>query len=382
MFTKTLATLALLLGASDAFFFRGQYSTNVYDSCIFEVERLCSGHDSFPNTLTRMVEIEPEIRLTFDKSPTLQSIMNEKQNDLTEDVIEAMMISSIKFSNIVKNSENYYDEESPEAIFDLMIVYVMDNSSEKGKIATKMSEYGMKVLKSSDEEEGVDDVKRRLASQLVEVKQFPEIRLRKVMPKGNGGQEIKSGFPSLKFGAARDVCLWKKFNDGQVTDSNCIMALNSIGEEVNSRIKRDSPDSVLMLPVRSKSTDESVETTYLIFDRETFNTLTLATMLLTLIAAIYTIYYIFFDPTEEDDDDDKASQGLFATLLLLPCSMLMWYEPLLSHFAFIPALIVVGIHCCTDVTSRDNSNEEEIEIETEKMLERGFAYVALPVQVV
>lgn len=380
MFTKALATLALLSGASDAFFFRGQYSTNVYDSCLFEVERLCTEHDAFSNTLIRMVETEPEIRSTLDKNPVLQSILNENQHDLTEDSIETMMISSIRFSDVVKNSVNYYDEESPEEIFDLMIIYVMDNSSEKGTIATKMTEYGKKVLESSDEEEGVDDLRRRLASQLVEVKQFPEIRLRKVIPQ-KSGEVIKSGFPSLKFGAARDVCLWKKFNDGQVADSDCILALNSIGEEVNSRIKRDSPDSVLMLPVRSKSTDESVETTYLIFDRETFSAFTAVTMFLTLFAAIGTIYYIFFDSSEEEEEDDEtASHFLFATLLLLPCSVLMWYEPLLSHFAFIPALIVVGIHCCMDVTSRDDSVEEEIE--TEQMLEKGFAYVALPVQVV
>lgn len=384
MFTKTLATLALLAGASDASFFsRSQYSANVYDSCLFEVERLCShNNDEYTNTLTRMVETEPQIRQALDKDPVLESVMNNNQMELTEDAMESMMVSAIFFSDVVKNSENYYDEETPEDIFDLMIVFVMDNTSDKEKLANEMSMYGLKVLDSSDEEEESDDLRRKLASQLVEVKQFPEIRLRKVVQRNNGEPEIKTGFPSLKFGAARDVCLWRSFNNGGVKDSDCITALNIIGEEVNHRIKRDSPESVLMLPVRTKNVEDSVETTYLIFNRDTFNTMTYATMGLTVAALLAVLYYTLFDSSDDEDEeeDNDATPFLVATMFLLPCSFLMWYEPLLSHFAFVPAMIVLGVHCCMDVSSRDETIDEDIE--TEMMLEKGFAYVAIPVQVV
>jgi len=387
MLTKTLATLALLAGASDASFFsRSQDSANVYDSCLLEVERLCShNNDEYTNTLTRMVETEPQIRQALDKDPILEDVMNNNQMELTEDAMESMMVSAIFFSDVVKNSENYYDEDTPEDIFDLMIVFVMDNTSDKEKLANDMSMYGLKVLESSDEEEEEESygIRRKLASQLVEVKQFPEIRLRKVVQRKNGEPEIKTGFPSLKFGAARDVCLWRKFNNGSVKDSDCITALNTIGEEVNHKIKRDSPESVLMLPVRTKNVKDSVETTYLIFNRDTFNTMTYATMGLTVAALFAVLYYTLFDSSddeEDEEDNDDATSILVATMILLPFSFLMWYEPLLSHFAFVPAMIVLGIHCCMDVSSRDETIDEDIE--TEMMLEKGFAYVAIPVQVV
>lgn len=382
MFTKTLATLSLLAGTSDALFSRNQYSANVLESCKSEVELLCSEHDEYPNTLTQMVDTEPEIRQVVDNNQFLRSVMNNDPMELNEDVMENMMISAVFFSDVVKSSENYYDEDSPEAMFDLMIVYMMDNSSEKEKLAEDMSTFGLKLLESSDEEEGSENgLRRRLASQLVEANEFPEIHLRKMVQKKGAEPEIKSGFPSLKFGAATDVCLWRNFNNGNLKDSDCITALNIIGEEVNTRIKRDSPESVLMLPVRTKSGENSIETTYLIFDRDAFQVMTFITMGLSMIAFFGAVYYTFFDSEEDENEDDQDTCGFVAGVLVFAsCSILMWYEPVFSYFAFIPSLIVIGVHCFMDLSSRDEDADEEIE--TEKMLEQGFAYVAIPVQVV
>merc|ERR1719330_744680 len=103
--------------------------------------------------------------------------------------------------------------------------------------------------------------------------------------------------------------------------------------------------------------------------------MTSAVVAMSMFALVAALYYTFFDSEEDEDEDDEEAHGLaLAVLILFPCALLMWYEPIFSYFAFIPSLIVIGIHCCMDVSSRDTDVDEELE--TEKQLENGFAYVA------